>query len=124
MKTNNAKKAEIIRNILFVVIGVLSIIFAINIGGLSTGNFEMSFSYGGDAYTGIQNACAGAANNAIDVANILQQGFEYCLIIAGFVLVSIGGTSLCKLLETKPQAIDTPAEEKSQPESSDCVTAE
>ena len=63
MKTNNAKKAEIIRNILFVVIGVLSIIFAINIGGLSTGNFEMSFSYGGDAYTGIQNG----ANQSLSV---------------------------------------------------------
>lgn len=62
----------------------------------------------------IQNACAGAANNAIDVANILQQGFKYCLIIAGFVLVSIGGTSLFKVSETKPQAIDTPAEEKSR----------
>ena len=124
MKNNNPNKAEKIRNILFLIIGVLSIIFAIKIGGLSTGSFEMPLSYGGDAYTGIQNACAGAANNAIDVANILQQGFEYCLIIAGFVLVSIGGTSLFKVSETKPQAIDTPAEEKSQPENSDCVTAE
>ena len=124
MKNNNPNKAEKIRNILFLIIGVLSIIFAIKIGGLSTGSFEMSLSYGGDAYTGIQNACAGAANNAIDVANILQQGFEYCLIIAGFVLVSIGGTSLFKVSETKPQAIDTPAEEKSQPENTDCVTAE
>ena len=124
MKNNNANKAEKIRNILFVVIGVLSIIFAIKIGVLSTGSFVMFLTYGGDAYTGIQNACAGAANNAIDVANILQQGFEYCLIIAGFVLVSIGGTSLFKVSETKPQAIDAPAEEKSQPENSDCVTAE
>ena len=124
MKNNNPNKAEKIRNILFLIIGVLSIIFAIKIGGLSTGSFEMPLSYGGDAYTGIQNACAGAANNAIDVANILQQGFKYCLIIADFVLVSIGGTSLFKVSETKPQAIDTPAEEKSQPENSDCVTAE
>ena len=124
MKNNNPNKAEKIRNILFLIIGVLSIIFAIKIGGLSTGSFEMPLSYGGDAYTGIQNACAGAANNAIDVANILQQGFKYCLIIPGFVLVSIGGTSLFKVSETKPQAIDTPAEEKSQPENSDCVTAE
>lgn len=124
MKNNNPNKAEKIRNILFLIIGVLSIIFAIKIGGLSTGSFEMPLSYGGDAYTGIQNACAGAANNAIDVANILQQGYKYCLIIAGFVLVSIGGTSLFKVSETKPQAIDTPAEEKSQPENSDCVTAE
>ena len=66
----------------------------------------------------------GDANNAIDVANILQQGFKRCFIIVGLVLASIGGTSLFKVSETKPQAIDAPAEEKSQPESSDCVTAE
>ena len=98
MKNNNPNKAEKIRNILFLIIGVLSIIFAIKIGGLSTGSFEMPLSYGGDAYTGIQNACAGAANNAIDVA-ITQD------VIIGKVIKIYENAGIWQKILTTPQVV-------------------
>ena len=124
MKLKTSIMAEKIRSILLIAIGILAIVFAFKIGNLYSGAWVGSETYGGDAYTGIQNASANAANNAYAAAYILQQGFKRCFIIVGLVLASIGGTSLFKVSETKPQAINTPAEEKSQTENSDCVNAE
>ena len=46
-----------------IALGVLTIILAIVVFTQNVGYYESSHSYGGDAYTGIQNASAQAANN-------------------------------------------------------------
>ena len=45
-----------ILSIAFVIIGILAIIFAFSAYDLETGYKESNEKYGGDAYTGIQNA--------------------------------------------------------------------
>ena len=79
--------------------GILSIIFAIvilsgnntNLVGMSTGTRTSYDWYGGDAYTGIQQAAADTARNVSDLAKIVQVGFQeqngtgigYLLLILG-----------------------------------------
>lgn len=63
--------------------GLVSVIFGIVTMGMPTGYWESSNSYGGDAYTGIQNAAAQTANNVQDLAELMAQGM-------GFLLISLG----------------------------------
>lgn len=68
----------------FFIIAIISLIFAVSCFGLDTGYRELNQTYGGDAYTGIQNASAQAANNMA----ILSENINY---ISGmfFALVSV-----------------------------------
>ena len=63
--------------------GALSVLFGLLTLGMDAGAWEANSSYGGDAYTGIQNAAAQTANNVQDLAEIAAQGF-------GFLLISLG----------------------------------
>ena len=63
--------------------GVLSAIFGLITLSQDTGSWESSSSYGGDAYTGIQNAAAQTANNVQDLAEIVAMGFGFLLIALG-----------------------------------------
>lgn len=63
--------------------GVLSAVFGVIVLSQNTGYWEPSNSYGGDAYTGIQNAAAQTANNVQDLAELTAQGL-------GFLLISLG----------------------------------
>lgn len=47
-----------IRSIGFIAIAVMSFIFANKIDDMRTGDYVSSSRYGGDAYTGMQNASA------------------------------------------------------------------
>ena len=79
MKTAKAKIA----------IGILSIILAIVCFVLNTGDTEINYTYGGDAYTGIQNAAAQTARNVKALASITKVGFGSILLISGcFLIVS------------------------------------
>ena len=73
----------------FVISGVLSIIFGVICLFQNAGSTERFESYGGDAYTGIQQAAAQAANNAYHLAVIAKLGFGFALIIAGIVLITV-----------------------------------
>ena len=53
----------------------------------------MSSSYGGDAFTGIQNAGAQTSENVKNLAKIVQFGFGSVLLIAGFGFLGIGLTT-------------------------------
>ncbi len=70
-----------------IISGVISIIFGFMMLGMEVGAYESNSSYGGDAYTGIQNAAAQTANNLIDVAQIAQSGFSYLLIAIGLIAI-------------------------------------
>ena len=68
--------------------GILSIIFGIITLVQDTGSWESSISYGGDAYTGIQNAAATTANNVQDLAAIVATGLGFLLISIGLITIA------------------------------------
>lgn len=80
------------------IIGIISIIESVAIFGMQTGGYETSKSYGGDAYTGIQNASAQTANNISYLADIVQKGFAAILFVFGLTMIFLFAT---KVLEHK-----------------------
>lgn len=90
---------RIIASVVGTLSGLLSIILGLITMGLSNGSYESNASYGGDAYTGIQNAAAQAANNIQDLADIVKFGLGALLIVFGiatacfFILKLFGYTA-------------------------------
>lgn len=70
-----------------VLTGILSMILGIVVWAMPTGGYESSITYGGDAYTGIQNASAQTANNITCLAAIMRTGFGSVLFIAGLIII-------------------------------------
>lgn len=81
------------------IVGILALILAGLIIIKDVGYTEANEYYGGDAYTGIQQAAAQTANNVVDLAELVQAGFAYVLLLHGGVLISL---SIC---------IETPKED-------------
>ena len=76
--------------ILFVAVGILSVILSFSAFDAYTGGYESSLSYGGDAYTGIQNAAAQTANNVRYVTEAVAYGTGSILLIGGLAMVLFG----------------------------------
>ena len=95
----NAKKGKLICSIIGAVGGFISIILGFVVSGMSTGSWESNSSYGGDAYTGIQNAAAQTANNVQDLAEILKTGMSSALIIFGIAMIAYFGLKFFKNTE-------------------------
>ena len=74
--------------IILIVLGVISIIWglALNYSGISS----TDKSYGGDAYTGIQNAASATANNVEEMGKTICYGFKGILIVIGGVIIIKG----------------------------------
>ena len=68
-------------------VGVLAIVLAIICFTLNTGGTERDQAYGGDAYTGIQNASAQTARNIKTLASITKVGFGSILLVTGCYLI-------------------------------------
>lgn len=79
-----------------IVSGLLSVIFGIIMFLKSTGGYEWSSQYGGDAYTGIQNASAQTANNVQALSEIAKLGFGFLLIAVGLIAVFYFASKLNK----------------------------
>jgi hypothetical protein len=77
---------EVISCILGMLTGVLSIIFAF--GTDYYGRYTYQETYGGDAYTGIQNAAADTANNINSLGWNISDNFRYLLIVIGLALIA------------------------------------
>lgn len=82
--------SKTLKQIFIMSAGVISIILSIWCFVMSTGNTSSKNTYGGDAYTGMQNASAQAATNIVDLASITKKGFGCVLLVAGIVLVIVG----------------------------------
>lgn len=52
-----------------------------------TGYMEFDKEYGGDAYTGIQNAAAQTASNVKNLAEATKNGFAFLLIAIGLIAI-------------------------------------
>ena len=122
MNTKAKNTMKIIFDAAFIAVGVAAIVFAIICiaydGGFPYTGYVAKETYGGDAYTGIQNAAAATANyvSALNESvEILSQaimlGIGFCLMVAGLVLVILGVKGL--LLNGKGKE-ETPAEVNAQ----------
>ena len=81
--------------------GALSMLLGLILAVFSTGSWEPSSSYGGDAYTGIQNAAAQTANNVQDLAKIVKFGFSSMLIVFGIAIFCYFGAKLVQNFKNK-----------------------
>ena len=81
------KIKSLIKGAAFAISGLLSTVLGIVSFCLEDGLYESSITYGGDAYTGIQNAAAQTANNLIYIGDICKFGFGSVLLVAGLVLI-------------------------------------
>ena len=92
----NPKKGKFVCSIIGAIGGFISIILGLIMSGMDVGSFESNLSYGGDAYTGIQNAAAQTANNIIYLAEIIKTGMSYTLVILGVAMVAYFGIKFFK----------------------------
>ena len=99
-------------NIGGIICGIISIIFSFDIKKMSIGFYESSSQYGGDAYTGIQNASAQAANNVRDLANIVRTGLFAFFLITGIALICFFVSRLDDNNQIEQKSIDSEKEKK------------
>lgn len=77
-------------SVIGIINGILSFIFAYYVNSMDTGKFISRESYGGDAYTGIQNAAANSGNNIQELCMLVQSGFTYFFIVFGIAMIVFG----------------------------------
>lgn len=86
-----SKKCSNVGSIIISVIGIISGFLSILLGfivmGYSDGYYESAATYGGDAYTGIQNAAAQTANNVKDLASTVKFGIFSLLLVLGVAII-------------------------------------
>lgn len=87
-------------SVIGILAGVLSVIFSFVTFGMSVGYSESSKMYGGDAYTGIQQASAQSANNIKQLAEIAKLGMGAILLIGGLALILYFAMKYCEDLNT------------------------
>ena len=81
-----------LRAFLFTVIGLVSLLLSIRCFSFDSLDYESINTYGGDAYTGIQNAAAMTSRNVKELAEIVQFGFGSILLVVGLSLAGYGLT--------------------------------
>ncbi len=86
------KALKLIRSFGFIVIAIVSFVFANKVDDMRIGEYVSSSTYGGDAYTGIQNAAADTGSNVYKGNQIIQKGFKYIFILSGFGFLVVGLT--------------------------------
>ena len=82
------KKVKCIANLVLNILAIL-ITFIFGICLMTTefyGEYEANTSYGGDAYTGIQNAAAATANNVDDLGNFQSDVVHIAGCLGGMLL--------------------------------------
>ena len=96
----NTDKTTRINGIILTAIGCLALILCLVCFVADAGEFESMSRYGGDAYTGIQNASALAASNTKCVAQICSLGFGSILLVGGLLILAKGILLLMGLPKT------------------------
>ncbi|MBQ6999096.1 MAG: hypothetical protein IJN62_04835 [Clostridia bacterium] len=106
------KNKEMAFSLLGLLSGFMSIIFSFVIFCMDNGSWENSLQYGGDAYTGIQNAAAQTANNIQVVCDVLRIGLGAVLFVGGMVLICIFGLKFANIREQQKISADGDVEIK------------
>ncbi len=81
--------------------GIASVALGILIGEMSVGSYESAKAYGGDAYTGIQNAAAQTANNVQYLCELVREGFMYVLFAIGAIAIFYFASKIISELSNK-----------------------
>ncbi len=81
-----AEKNSKVISIIGILSGIVSVIVGIFTMRGDIGVYVASKSYGGDAYTGIQNAAADTANNIRELALSINYSFGWLLIVLGIAI--------------------------------------
>ena len=71
------------------VVGVVAIVLAVAVFLTDVGSRESNEYYGGDAYTGIQQAAAQTANNVQEVGKMIRLGISGVLLVEGLAFLSV-----------------------------------
>lgn len=82
------RKYEIVKGVILIVIGIVALVISSNIS--IPGSTESKESYGGDAYTGIQNAAAQTATNVYQVGNGIEELYNQIMMFTGIAFIGIG----------------------------------
>ncbi len=98
IKRRNLIMKKII-NIIGILSGILSMVFGFICLSNRVGTYVIDKSYGGDAYTGIQNAVADTANNIQTLSENLIFGFGALLIVIGIAILCYFFVKLIEELE-------------------------
>ena len=81
-------------SVLLLIIAIVSVVLAIVCYSMDDGATEYNSYYGGDAYTGIQQAAAQGARNGWYGNKILCFGFGSVLLIAGLITAAVAVNGL------------------------------
>lgn len=79
-----------LRTTLLIIGGVISIYLGYVEMQSEVGGIASKERYGGDAYTGIQNAAAQTSENVFNLSYINKHGFGSILIVGGIALIAFG----------------------------------
>lgn len=79
-----------VKTIFLMLIGLLSIVLSICCFNSEVGDKVSMQYFGGDAYTGMQQASAHAANNILLLAKIVKTGFGSLLLVLGLGMIALG----------------------------------
>lgn len=81
------------RAIILIMIGIIAVGLSISCFSRESLRYEHTTRYGGDAYTGIQNAAAKTSENVKELAEIVQFGFGSILLVMGLGFIGMGLTT-------------------------------
>lgn len=95
---NNKK----IKSVVFVIIGVVSLILSFACFGKYEGYITKDQAYGGDAYTGIQNALADVSSDIVMLNRVVKFGVGSLLLVSGLLIGSVG---IFGVIETNPAPV-------------------
>lgn len=100
------KYPKMITSIIGMLSGVLSIIlgFCMHCGGYYYTSLE---KYGGDAYTGIQNAAAETSRNVYGLGQCVESGFKFLLIVVGIIAICYFTFKLFDTIEGYKKSVTT-----------------
>ena len=98
MKKKEFTALQVLGNAAGIVSGAVAMQYSSEIKGMGTGSGASYETYGGDAYTGIQNASAQVSHNVCDLSEIVRDSFSLLLFVIGLALICYFVTNLIKLL--------------------------
>ena len=101
------------RSIVLIIVGIIAIGLSIKCYSIDDLDYETNSYYGGDAYTGIQNAAATTSKNVKELAGIVQFGFGSILLVMGLTLVGVGLTT--PVGKREDIAVSTPEDKEEAP---------
>lgn len=104
--------AQKFRSIVLIIVGIVALGLSIKCFSIDDLNYASNSMYGGDAYTGIQNAAATTSKNVKELAGIVQFGFGSILLVMGLGLVGLGLTTPTGNSKAIPENLPKPIEQK------------